>query len=246
MLPGLIDSHTHIGPCALAARYEVDGRCPPNRSVNDILERIGARVKTTPKGEWIVARLSMFADQKLAEKRYPTRTELDRVAPEHPLLLKCSAHAQLVNTFALRKANIKAQTPDPPGAKIERDKETLEFPLRSMLDSGLSVTNCSDCYGTAPISVNPFWGIWAAVTRQTFFGNSLIPEEAISVKEALRLYTTHAAYSGFEEEQKGAIEPGRCADVIVIDRDILSIPEDEIKDIKVLMSIIDGNIVYQQ
>lgn len=483
MLPGLIDPHTHFGICSLAARYEVDGRCPPNKSVSEILERIRQRVKETPKGTWIITRLSMFADEKLIDKRLPTREELDAVAPEHPVVLQCSAHAQIGNTCTLRTANITKDTPNPPGAAIERDettgeptgrfsemlgflpyppysyeqiKETIRdalakrwvrqgittaysyadarefriyqdlvkegslilrvqapvfdiankpdsldslitlgilpglgndwlriggvkifvdgafmgltaathdaylnmrtadyrgilkfddqsiledlvlrghnaglqlqihaigdkaqdwalgalenalrispmahrhriehfgnvmtnsnsilraqklgiipvttvewlyeygdfierylgakrkeqsFPLRSMLDAGLKVANSSDCAGTAPISVNPFLSIWCAVTRQTFFANRLIPEEAISVPEALRLYTRHAAYSGFEEHLKGSIEPGKLADMIVIDRDILSIPENEIKDIKVDMTVIDGRIVYQR
>jgi len=66
----------------------------------------------------------MFGDQKLAEKRYPTREELDQVALEHPLLLKCSAHAQIVNTCAMNTAKIKAETPDPPVAKIGRNEDT--------------------------------------------------------------------------------------------------------------------------
>ena len=120
------------------------------------------------------------------------------------------------------------------------------FPLRSMLEAKLKVANSSDCAGTAPISVNPFFSIWCAVTRQTYFGNRLLPEQSIPVKEALRLYTTNAAYSGFEEDIKGSIEPGKLADLIVIDRDILTIPEDQIKDVKVDMTIIDGKIVYQR
>ena len=115
-----------------------------------------------------------------------------------------------------------------------------------MLDAGLKVANCSDTVGATPFSTNPFYGIWSAVTRETFLGNRLIPEEAISVKEALRLYTTNAAYSGFEEKVKGSIEPGKLADLIVIDRDILTIPENQIKDIKVDMTVLDGKIVYQR
>jgi predicted amidohydrolase YtcJ len=484
MLPGLIDSHTHLGRSTLVFRHFVDGRCPPNRSIQDILERIRQKVRETSKGTWIPVQGSFFAGHKLAEKRLPTKNDLDSVAPEHPVVYVNTVHAAVVNTCALKLANITKESPDPPGGKIEKDlptgepsgvllewqsllpvmsftddeiRETLRevvprywikqgvtsaysfadarefrvyqelsekrllpiriqakfmdahlgpgpvidsfislgmrpgfgndwlkvggvkifvdgalmglsaathepylnmpvndycgilkfdrpealnelvmraheaglqlcihaigdkaqdwalgacgyalernprshrhriehlgnlmtsrerirkaksldiipvttvewiyeegdfiewylgperknqsWPLRSMLDAGLKVANCSDTVGATPFSTNPFYGIWSAVTRETFLGNRLIPEEAISVKEALRLYTTNAAYSGFEEKVKGSIEPGKLADLIVIDQDILTIPENQIKDIKVDMTVLDGKIVYQR
>jgi Predicted metal-dependent hydrolase with the TIM-barrel fold len=125
-------------------------------------------------------------------------------------------------------------------------RKAQSFLLRSMIDAGLTPANCSDCRGAEPLSINPFFSIWCAVTRQTYFGKRLIPDEAISVREALRLYTRNAAYCNFEEELMGSIETGKLADLIVISRDILTIPENEIKDIKVDMTIIDGKIVYQR
>ena len=63
--------------------------------------------------------------------------------------------------------------------------------------------------------------------------------------DAIRLYTWNGAYLAKEEHLKGSIEPGKLADMIVIDRDILSIPKEEIKDVKVLTTIVDGRITYQ-
>jgi predicted amidohydrolase YtcJ len=480
MIPGFVDSHTHLGPASLSFRHYLDGRCPPNRSVKEILERIEERALHIPPGEWIVMNMNVFTNLKLKEKRFPTREELNRVAPRHPVLILASAHTQIANSCALNLAKITGRTSDPPGGKIERDaggkpngilrecrrllpippftfeeiKESLRtmtqeywvrqgfttaytfvdhvdlralqelraakslplriqamllddlnkhemlegvinlglktgfgdewlkiggvkvytdgafkglsaatyepylnmdakdfcglfrrdpatfnevvlkahkagmlvcihaigdraqdlaldsceyvlrvepkphrlriehfgnimtnperigraqnmgiipittvewlyaygdfielylgkkwesqsFVLRSMFDAGLIPANGSDCRGAEPFSINPFFNIWCAVTRQTFLGKTLNPGEAISVKEALKLYTTNAAYSGFEEKVKGSIEPGKLADLIVIDRDILTIPENDIKDIRVVMSVIDGRIVYE-
>jgi predicted amidohydrolase YtcJ len=64
--------------------------------------------------------------------------------------------------------------------------------------------------------------------------------------EAIRLYTWNGAYLGKEEDLKGSIEPGKLADLIVIDRDILNIDSEEIKDIQVLTTLVDGKIVYQR
>jgi hypothetical protein len=483
VLPGFIDSHCHLGLATLSFRYYVDGRCPPNKAIADILERIRQRVRETPKGEWIIVHGSMFGNYKLAEKRYPTREELDSVAPENPVVFLASLHTSIVNTYVLKSAHIAKKSPElPEGGEIERDKttgqptgvlkechqllpippftyeqikETLSvdiplywvrqgfttahsfadavefmayqellkegalplrvqamvfdirnrpdsleslinlgilpglgndwlkiggvkifvdgafmglsaathepylnlpdknycgilrydarslnevvlrahnaglqlcihamgdkaqdwalkayenalkvnprchrhriehfgcdmgspelrrgakalgivpiittgwlyaygdfiehylgprrqnqsFALRSMIDAGLKPAHASDQCGTEPLTLDPFFSIWCAVTRQTWFGNRLVPEQAITVNEALRMWTINAAYSGFEEELKGSIEPGKFADLIVISRDILTIPEDQIRDIRVDMTIIDGKIVYMR
>ncbi len=72
------------------------------------------------------------------------------------------------------------------------------------------------------------------------------PQQGTSVRDALRLYTTNGAYASFEETVKGSIEPGKLADLVVLDRDILTIPEDEIKEVKVETTIVGGEIVYQR
>jgi predicted amidohydrolase YtcJ len=484
VLPGLIDAHTHMAWSTLIFKNYVDGRCPPNRSIADVMGKIRERAEQVPAGEWIPVQGSFFANFKFAEGRYPSREELDSAAPRHAAVFVATVHSAIVNTCALNTAKIGRDTPDPPGVKIERNPATgepngmirewhgflplmnftyeqikrairdwapdywvkqgctsaqtfadaLEFrayqelaaegrlpvriranfmdihlgpepvidslvnlgiqpgvgndwlrmggakifldgalmglsaathepylnmtdadyrgmlkfadfrkfeemvrkahgagiqlclhaigdkaqdwalralesvlaadarphrhriehmgnlmtnrericraqalgvipvttvewvfeegdfiehylgptrkaqswPLRSMLDAGLRVANCSDTVGATPFSTNPFYSMWCAVTRQTYLGKRLIPEEAITVKEALRLYTTEAAYAGYEEDCKGSIESGKFADLIVIDRDILTVPDDQIKDIKVEMTVIDGRVVYKR
>ncbi len=484
MLPGLIDAHTHLAWATIIFKNYVDGRCPPNRSIADVLARIRERASQVPPGTWIPVQGSFFTNFKFPERRFPTKEELDAAAPNHAVVFVATVHSAVVNTCALKTARITKDTPDPPGGKIERDPATGEpngwlrewhgflplmnftfdqmkqavrdwvpdywikqgcttaytfadasefrayqelrkegrlplriqanfmdvrlgpepmidglvslgilpgvgdewlnvggvkifvdgalmglsaathdpyrnmpttdyrgilkfdeyrpfgrlvrrahdaglqlcvhaigdkaqdwaltayeevltanprphrhriehmgnlmtdrrrisraralgitpvttvewvfeegdfiewylgperaaqsWPLRSMLDAGLTVANCSDTVGATPFSTNPFYSMWSAVTRQTFLGKQLIPEEAVSVKEALRLYTTGAAYAGMEEMEKGSIEPGKLADLIVIDRDILTVPEDQIKDIKVEMTVLGGRIVYQR
>ena len=93
---------------------------------------------------------------------------------------------------------------------------------------------------------SPFVQIYEAVSRKTRSGQIVAPEEAISVMDAIRVYTWNGAYLGKEEALKGSIEIGKLADLVVIDRDILNVPNKEIMDIQVMMTIVGGEIIYQR
>ena len=123
------------------------------------------------------------------------------------------------------------------------------FPLRSYLNAGIVIAGGSDhmigfAHERAVNSYNPFLGMWIAVTRKTSAGNVLDPEERITREEALRMYTGGPAYMQFNEKDRGSIEKGKLADVVVIDRDYLLCAEDEIKEIRPVMTILNGNVVY--
>jgi len=119
------------------------------------------------------------------------------------------------------------------------------IPIKSFLQRGIPVAFSSDVPAT--MVFEPFWGFIGAVTRRTRSGNVLVPSEAINMKEALRAYTYTAAYAAFEEKVKGSIEEGKLADLAVWEQNLYKVrPEPEkIKDLKVLMTILDGKIVYQ-
>lgn len=122
-------------------------------------------------------------------------------------------------------------------------------PYRSMLDAGIVVAGGSDHMAglDAYRAINPyhpFFGMWMAITRKTVDGTTMEPEQCISREEALRMWTLNAAYLSFEEKTKGSIEPGKLADFVIISKDYLSCPVDEIKEIKVLCTVVDGRVVY--
>ncbi len=124
----------------------------------------------------------------------------------------------------------------------ERIKTTYAF--RSLLDQGAVLAFGSD-WTVAPIS--PILGIYAAVTRRTLDGknaNGWVPEEKITVEEALRAYTAGNAYGIFAEDRRGKLVPGYLADLVLLDRDITRIPPEEIEQAKVKATVVGGRVVF--
>jgi predicted amidohydrolase YtcJ len=118
------------------------------------------------------------------------------------------------------------------------------YPFRSLLDAGAKVTFGSD-WTVAPLS--PILGIHAAVTRETLDGRNphgWIPEQKITVEEAVRAYTSSCAYAEFAERDKGTLEAGKLADITVLSQDIFRIPADDIQKTTVVYTIVGGRIVF--
>jgi predicted amidohydrolase YtcJ len=116
-------------------------------------------------------------------------------------------------------------------------------PHKTMGEMGIIAGGNNDC----PITFyGPFVQMYAAVTRKTQSGKVIGPEEAISLMEAIRLYTWNGAYLAKEEDRLGSIEPGKLADLIIIDRDILSLPPEELLETRVMMTVVEGKTVYQR
>lgn len=120
------------------------------------------------------------------------------------------------------------------------------YPFKSFLDAGVKMCFGTDWY-VAPL--NPLLGLYAAVTRRTLDDknpNGWIPEQKISVEDAIKCYTINSAYASFEENIKGSIEVGKLADLIVLSDDILTIDPIKIKDAKVEMTMFDGKVIYNK
>jgi predicted amidohydrolase YtcJ len=114
---------------------------------------------------------------------------------------------------------------------------------RRLIDSGAIVSNGTD---TPVEDVDPIAGFHALVTRRMKNGETFYPEQRITREEALRAYTKNAAYAAFEENRKGSLAPGKLADIVILSRDILTVPEDEILKTKVVTTIVGGKVVYEK
>lgn len=117
ILPGLIDSHLHLLSLGLNS-FAVD--LAQTASIADVLAALGDRIADTPTGEWILSS-SRWHESQLREGRFPTRHELDAIAPSHPILLRRGGHNVVANSIALASAGIDHGTPDPPGGTYVRD-----------------------------------------------------------------------------------------------------------------------------
>ncbi len=119
------------------------------------------------------------------------------------------------------------------------------IPVKSFLKRGIPVAFSSDVPAT--MVFEPFWGFIGAVSRRTRTGKVLVPSEAVTMREALRAYTYGGAYAAFEEKEKGSLEKGKMADLAVWEQNLYTMRPDpqSLRALKVLMTILDGKIVYQ-
>jgi predicted amidohydrolase YtcJ len=126
----------------------------------------------------------------------------------------------------------------------ERCKTTYAF--KSLFDSGATVSFGSDWFVAPP---TPLEGIYAAVTRRTLDDknpNGWIPEQKISVEQALKAYTLNAAYASFEEKIKGSLEVGKLADFVILEKDITTIDPVEIRSVTIVKTVVGGKEIYQK
>jgi len=130
--------------------------------------------------------------------------------------------------------------------RIGKERAKTTYAFRSLLDSGATLAFGTD-WTVAPL--NPLLTVYAAVTRRTIDGKNpkgWIPEQKISVEETVRAYTLGSAYAEFQENVKGTITLGKLADLVLLSRDIFKIDPKEIESVKVVMTMVDGRVVYEE
>jgi predicted amidohydrolase YtcJ len=119
VLPGFIDSHTHVASSGLAHLRQVD--CDL-RSIAEIQKAIRTRAQQTPKGDWVIG--FKYDDTKTAEGRKISKSDLDTAAPDHPVVIQHrGGHTAFANSLALQKTDIQEKTPNPSGGEIVRDPQ---------------------------------------------------------------------------------------------------------------------------
>ena len=175
----------------------------------------------------------------------------------------CITHSNFMSPEAIESMAEVGIVADLQPAWLERDGATLlkQFgearlryfqPYASLKEAGVVVGGGSDHMQKVGSMrsinpYNPFYGMWIALTRQPRWTDAVMqPEQRLSRPDAIRLYTSNNAFITFAEHEKGSLEAGKLADLIVLDRDILECPLEEVKDIRVERTYLGGRSVYSR
>jgi predicted amidohydrolase YtcJ len=128
--------------------------------------------------------------------------------------------------------------------RIGAERSKGAYAWRSLLNTGVMLAFGTD-YQVEPL--NPMEGLYAAVTRKDRLGeegNGWFPEQKLTMEEAIKYYTLGSAYAQFMDDRKGIIKPGYLADIVIVDKDLLTIPEDQIMKTKVDYTIVGGKVIF--
>ena len=207
---------------AHAAGFALSGHAIGDQAITDLVEAMGAAV---PMEKWADARSQVIHAQ------ITSSAMLERMRDLH-------IHCDIQPAFVATDYPIVAE-------RVGEQMASTSYAWKTMLDLGITISGGSD----SPVEpFNPFYGLYCAVTRTDAAGlpvGGWLPQQKLSVAEAVHAYTVGSAYAERREQVKGSIWPGQLADALVIDQDIFAIDPLLIKDTKVLVSWINGKVVYE-
>ncbi|HEX4396742.1 MAG TPA: amidohydrolase family protein, partial [Trebonia sp.] len=166
--------------------------------------------------------------------------QADKLRPVRPLRWSVT-HAEGITPDQIERARRLGVTVQLRSQSVIRDGRATVAPLRLLHDSGLSWGLGTD--GTRAAQINPFVSLWWAVTGRSLGGTRIL-DEPLTREEALIAHTRSNAQLVFRENYLGSIRPGLLADLLVLDRDYLTVPDDEIRDIRPAATIVGGELVH--
>ncbi len=192
----------------------------------DLYERLAEEL-----GRDAVARSRVIHAQTVIEENYRRFAELDVIAEVNPTSLEDDMR------WIVRR--------------LGPEREKLSHPYKSFLDHGVRIIGGSDIPGAqgATFKCHPGFVIHAAVNRTGSDGTpegGWLPEQRISVHDAIKMHTLDAAYATFDEDVRGSIKAGKLADLTVSDLNLMEVAPTEILDMEIVMTVVDGRIVYER
>jgi len=208
----------------------------PEEELNELISKIhtqGSQVAVHAIGDYCIDLVINAIEAAL--KSSPRKDHRHRI--EHCELLSTDQIERInrLGIVASMQPNFAGEWSGPDSlyeTRLGKRRMRQNNPFRALLDEGVRVP-----FGSDGMPFNPMYGIHSAV-------NHPIRNSRISVEEAVKGFTLDAAYSSFEENVKGSIEPGKLADITVLERDLNEVPIEEIKDVPIWMTMVSGEIVY--
>jgi predicted amidohydrolase YtcJ len=220
----------------------------PQETLDDLVmrfHRVGDRMCVHAIGD---KAFDMILDAyEKALKKYPREDHRHRI--EHgPSNYLCTPERlrrmKELGIFPVPNINFLYYFGDPLMVALGEKRMIDAFPFKMLKDAGIRFTSGTDAPGYMPIDV--LRDIWSCVARKTWNGDVISPGQAVSVMDAIKIFTINAAYCGFEEDIKGSIEVGKLADLIVLNENPLGVDVDDIKDIEVDYTIVNGDVMYSR
>ncbi len=253
MIDGVIESHSaamlepyaDLSPEAPDALGQVTMPIAKYQELVKLVDEKGFRIYTHAIGdrgvrEVLSAYEMAISSNSLRERRHRVE-HIETISPEDFIRFKKSGIIASMEPIHADPATIAVWE-----RAIGPIRLPFSFAWNSMLNQGADLVFSSDW--PAAISIDPIRGIHVAVNRRDpkgFPEGGWIPEEKISIAQALKAYTFGGAYSSFEENKKGLIRPGYLADVIVFSEDLFEIESMRTHEVKVVMTVVDGKVVYE-
>ncbi len=212
----------------------------PYTAIVKELNRMGWRVATHAVGDAAIDEVLAAYEAANAEKSIVER----RWTIEHAFIPRPDHFPRMKRLGLIISAQDHLYMAGPSILKMWGPKRAAWMtPLRTYIDEGLMVSLGTDA---SVIPYPPLWVFYHFVTRDTISGGVIGPDQKITRQEALKAQTINNAYTTFEEKTKGSIEPGKFADLVVLEQDIMTVPEKSIESMKVLATMVGGKIVYQR
>jgi predicted amidohydrolase YtcJ len=227
-------------PYTAWAAYYYDSLTPEKfRQIVFLCAKYGLRVNTITASEKDLSEaLTVFEE---VNKTYPMTAK--RWVVEHLIEASPENIHRMKELGVVTTANVAKHLWKTGSPRLKRLTPKARFaPYKSVMDAGIPLVLATD-----NIPIEPFRALWAVVSRKDdASGQVLVPEEKLTREEALRAMTINGAYLTFEESKKGSIEVGKFADLVVLDKDYLTVSEDDIKDIQPLVTMVGGKTVYER
>lgn len=208
----------------------------------------GFRIRLHACGDGAVrASLDCFEEAVKINGKRDSRHTIEHIENIHPDDIKRFAELGVIASMQPEHlAMTETYEDNPYPEKLGAERIKLSWPIKSLMDAGAKVTFGTDC---PVVDLDPFVGIYRALTRVHNDGEPAggwNPREKIDLATALRGFTQVPSYMEFREDELGTLEPGKLADIVVLDRNLFTTPVDEIRDTKVKITMMDGKVVYEK